>query len=219
MKIPTRIKYYESYIPYRCRKPRYKEVVEIVKVNIRELTMDKLKLKYSYDSSFGHYDLYEHNSKLYRAVEINDICSGGFNENYSTVIEAFKYWHLNGSYFYAYNLSVYTKKDIIGVIKKAYSEYLVVDGILYIKEDKPLYYIPIFGSGNSYIRTDWIFITSRVSAKKLNKIHERKCYFEPEEYDEAYHEAIKVAQNCGDIDNIEKFNRYYKSGENKIKIY
>ena len=46
MKIKTTIKYYESYIQYRCRKPRYEEQTEVVEINLRETNFENLKLKY-----------------------------------------------------------------------------------------------------------------------------------------------------------------------------
>ena len=39
IKVEFTIKYYESYIPYRCRKPRYNEITESVFANLREVTM------------------------------------------------------------------------------------------------------------------------------------------------------------------------------------
>lgn len=38
MKIKTWIKYEESYIPPRCRKPRYNECEEYVNINLSETT-------------------------------------------------------------------------------------------------------------------------------------------------------------------------------------
>lgn len=38
MKIETTIKYYESYIPPKCRKKRFNEVFKSVWVNIPETT-------------------------------------------------------------------------------------------------------------------------------------------------------------------------------------
>lgn len=61
--------------------------------------------------------------------------------------------------------------------------------------------------------------TSSESAKKLNKEYKQKCYFEPEEYEESYLEAIRVAQNRGDTEYVKMFKKYYKNGENKIQIY
>lgn len=228
MKIATTIKYYKAYIPYRCRKPRYEEVEEIVNANIKEVSMENLKLKFSFDWC-EHYDLYEYKGKLYRIADIKDICSGGFDsERYSTIIEAIKWWNLNGSWYYSrcktccYNedKSLYeSKEDILKKIKNDHSKYLLVDGILYIQEYKPLYHICTFGLGNNHGGTGWMITTSSESAKKLNKMYQQKCYFEPEEYEESYLEAVKVAQNRGDTNDVSRFNNYHEAEENKIKIY
>ena len=44
MKIETTIKYYESYIPPRCRKPRYNEITEVVTHNLLETTTENVEL-------------------------------------------------------------------------------------------------------------------------------------------------------------------------------
>ncbi len=216
MKIKTKIKYYKEYIPYRCRKPRYEEVDEIVDANIKETTMDNLKLKYVYDWC-EHYDLYEYNGKLYRVAEINDICSGGFDtERYSTVIEAIKWWNLNGSCYYSGTHQ--TREEILKKVKTSHSKYLLVDGILYVREYKPLYHICTFGLGNNHGGTGWMITTSPMSAKKLNNEYKQKCYFEPEEYEESYLEAIRVAQNRGDTESVKMLEKYHKTRKNEIKI-
>ena len=40
MKIETTIKYYESYIPPKCRKKRFNEVKETIGTDIYELLLD-----------------------------------------------------------------------------------------------------------------------------------------------------------------------------------
>ena len=227
MKIATTIKYYKPYIPYRCRKPRYEEVEELVNANIREVSANDLQLKYSYRYC-GQYDLYEYRGKLYRTAKINDICAGGFNNNYSTFIDAIKWWNLHGScyyakskeYCYSLDLSTYeTKEDIIKRIKKNHSKYLLVDGVLYIQEYKPLYHICTFGLGNNHGGTGWMITTSNKSAKQLNKMYRYTCYFEADEYEEAYKDALRVAENRGDTNDVDRFNKWHASGEHKIKIY
>ena len=49
IKVEFTIKYYESYIPYRCRKPRYNEITESVFANLREVTMADVKLAFGID--------------------------------------------------------------------------------------------------------------------------------------------------------------------------
>lgn len=51
MKIKTWIKYEESYIPPRCRKPRYNECEEYVNINLSETTMSALQLAFE-DNSY-----------------------------------------------------------------------------------------------------------------------------------------------------------------------
>ena len=46
MKIEVTIKYYVPFIPYSCRKPRYNEVEETVKVNVREVSMSDGQLAF-----------------------------------------------------------------------------------------------------------------------------------------------------------------------------
>lgn len=228
MKVKVNIKYYKSYIPYRCRKPRYEEVDELVEANIKEICFADLKLKYSWNYT-EQIELYEFKNSLYRKANLRDICSGDYEKDrYNTIIEALKWWNLYGSWYYAKgtnsyygeNKSLYeSKEDILGRIKKDFQKFLIVDGELYVKDSKPLYHICTFGLGNNHGGTGWMITQSKYNAKTLNKEYKHKCFFEPEEYSESYHEAIRVAENRGDTLDVERFNKYFKENENIINIY
>lgn len=225
MKVKVQIKYRKGYIPFRCSKIRYTEVDEIVTTSIKEVNQSDLNLKYSWDFC-EHIDLYEYKNNLYKKAKITDICSGGYdNERYTTIIDAIKWWALNGSRFYSKtnyseNESRFeSKEEILKRIKKEYKKYLIVDGQVYIKSQKPLYHICTFGLGNNHGGTGWMIVQSKYSAKTLNKNYKYDSYFEPYEYEKSYKKALEVASNRGDTNDVRRFNKYYENKENLILIF
>lgn len=217
MKIKTTIKYYESYIPYRCRKPRYEEQTEVVEINLRETNFENLKLKYESKD----WKIYEYKGKLYKQATLRNICSGDFNENYQTILQALQWWNLNGSCYYAmhkeYNCIDFwsyenyeTKDDILKRAKKDMLEYLLVDGVMYVRTYKPYYDITTFGLGNNHGGTG-IFLND-------NKRFDKKKYewlFEVEDFDNAWNYFVKVALSRGDTESVNNRDKEYY----KVKIY
>ena len=77
MKIKTWIKYEESYIPPRCRKPHYNECEEYVNINLSETTMSALQLAFEDNSYDGVGKIFFYKGKLWTKSSIRDIWFGG----------------------------------------------------------------------------------------------------------------------------------------------
>ena len=212
MKLKAEISYYKSFIPYRCRKPRYEEITEIVNINLKEAKKEELVLKYSYNY-VEHIDLYLYKNQLYRKAKISDVRCNCSEDEYSTILDAIKHWN----YFYAREYE--SKENVIKRAKEHISRYLLVDNDIYIKDSKPLYHICTFGLGNNHGGTGWMITASKYSAKQLNRQYRIKCYFEPEEYEESYKHALETANGRGDTEDVIRFKKYYKTDEHRIKIY
>lgn len=70
MKIKTWIKYEESYIPPRCRKPRYKECEDRVDINLPETTMSALQLAFEDSSYQGAGKIFFYKGKLWAQAKV-----------------------------------------------------------------------------------------------------------------------------------------------------
>ena len=209
MKVETTIKYYESYIPPRCRKPRYNEVTEVVTHNLREVTIDKVELAFTIDFA-DNFNIYLYNGKLY--------CPKVFrpnmwsNEGLSNALEELIWCHLNCSGYFAkeknwtpnFNYddkSQYEiKEDIIKRIKEDLGNHLVIDGVLYQRCYYPYYDICTFGLPCNHGGTGLIPSYSK-NPKKYIKRDKDYC-FSPYEYERANKRVIEVATNRGDTNDV-----------------
>ena len=216
MKIETTIKYYESYIPPRCRKPRYNEITEVVTHNLLETTTENVELAFSIDY-VDKYNIYLHKNKVYKPVFFNANLWDN-HKDITNALESLVYIHLNCSTYFAKTInwtpnfnyedkSQYeTKKQIIKRIKKDLGKLLIIDGILYERCDLPYYYVTTFGWGNNNGGTG-LMIDFTKNYKKVKKILGDKC-FTPYTYEQANKKAIEVATNRGDTEDVARgFNQ------------
>jgi hypothetical protein len=200
MKIETTIKYYEGYIPPRCRKTRYNEVTEIVSRTIKETSFDNLKLAFiDLTRNLEHY-LY--NGKIYKKVEFNSNIA--FDDTITNAIDDLKAWRKKGSTYFASEYE--TKKDILRRLNKEMKSYLIVDNVLYVEEPRiPIINIMTFGLGHNHGGTG-IFIDYTTRPKSLKKTRPN-YYFFINEWEKAKERAIEVALKRGDYKYVEYVSR------------
>lgn len=208
MKVETTIKYFVSYIPPRCRKPRYNEVTEVVTHNLREVAMDKVELAFTINYS-DKYNVYLYNNKLYVPVKFRP--NMWSNEGLTNALEELVWVHLNCSSYYAkiYNYGVNyrniddyryyeTREQIIKRIKKDLGNHLVIDGVLYERCYFPYYRVCTFGLGGNHGGTALM----PHFAKKIKTALKDDWSFSPYEFEKANKRAIKVATNRRDTDYV-----------------
>lgn len=212
MKIETTIKYYEGYIPPKCRKTRYKEVFKSVWVNIPETTFDRLKL--AFIDNWNNWEIYLYNGKLYKKTFFN--ISTAYDKTITNALDDLIMWRKRGSQYYAKRKNLVcdfndyanyeTRKDIVKRLKKEMSQYLIVDGILYeMVIGKPYYNIYTFGLGNNHGGTA-LFVSYSTAPKQIVK-QSKGMSFCINDTDKAIAKAIQIASNRGDtkyIDMIKK---------------
>ncbi len=210
IKVEFTIKYYESYIPYRCRKPRYNEITESVFANLREVTMADVKLAFGIDWA-DKFNIYLYKGKLYKEYKLH---SGIVNEYGDiTALDWFvNYIKIYSSYFsrvkdwndYSCNdYSKYeTKDDIIKRIKKDLSKLLVIDGVLYESCGYPFYDICTFGFGGNHGGTG-MCVSYTYFPKKLDK----GWTFSPYKVEDAIARANEVATNRRDTNDVGTFTQ------------
>jgi len=196
MKIKTWIKYEESYIPPRCRKPRYKECEEHVSVELPEATMNELQLAFAVNSYEGAVKIYSYNNQLWRIAKMRDICAGGEAKyGYHTPLEALAWWNDHGSKFFRFG----SKQDVLEQAQKDMHKYLLVDGILYCCTSEPRYCIYTFGLGHNHggtaLSVDY----------RYNPNISKDCYFSALQGEEAVAEAKKIALGRGDTESVSRF--------------
>lgn len=159
MKIRTWIKYEESYLPPRCRKPRYAEKEAYVNATLREASKDSLRLAFTIADCNGDYQLwYEPKTKrLWRKATMNSVCAGDPTKDYQTPLEALQWWNAHGSKFFllSYNRERCGMDTSFTTCQKEIRSYmrqfLLVDGELWVQQAGiPCYYVRCFGSGNNH---------------------------------------------------------------------
>lgn len=212
MKIETTIKFYEGYIPPRCRKMRYKEVFKSVWVNIQETTFDSLKLVYI--DLWNNWEVYYYNGKFYKRSFFN--FNLAYDNTITNALDDLIAWRKKGSQYYAKsknangdicNYAEYeTKKDIVKRLKKEMSQYLIVDGVLYeMVIGKPYYNIYTFGLGNNHGGTA-LFVSYSTAPKRM--IRESKGWaFSINDTEKAISTAIEIATKRRDTNYIDKIKK------------
>jgi hypothetical protein len=212
MKIETTIKFYEGYIPPKCRKTRYKEVFESVWANIQETTFDSLKL--AYIDLWNDWEVYYYNGKFYKRSFFN--FNLAYDNTITNALDDLIAWRKKGSQYFAKtknlvcdftNYGEYeTKKDIVKRLKKEMSQYLIVDGVLYeMVIGKPYYIINTFGLGANHGGTA-LFVSYSTAPKRM--IKESKGWaFSINETEKAITTAIEIATNRRDTNYIDIIKR------------
>ena len=209
MKIETTIKFYEGYIPPKCRKTRYNEVFKSVWVNIQETTFDSLKL--AFIDHCNKWRIYYYNGKLYKQKPFN--CTLAYDEDkVDNALDDLILWRKHGSMYYAkpkningdiFNYAEYeTQKDIIKRLKYEMSQYLIVDGVLYETIiGKPYYSIHTFGLGGNHGGTA-LFVSYSTAPKRMIK-EGRGWAFSINDTEKAISTAIEIATNRRDTNYID----------------
>lgn len=201
MKIKTWIKYEESHIPPRCRKPRYNECEDYVDINLPEVTMDNLRLAFEDSSYDGAGKIYFYKGKLWTQAKLR-------NKNYAeehgfhTALDELVWCHENCSTYFRFDFDrEHYRKDTSrqAVVKQARNDmkrYLLVDGILFEKTAEPRYCIYTFGLGHNHGST-------ALSVNYgYNPNISKECYFSALQGDEAVTEAKKIALGRGDTESV-----------------
>lgn len=219
MKIETTIKFYEGYIPPKCRKTQYNEVFKSVWVNIPETTKECLKL--AFIDNWNKWEVYLYNGKFYKRKEFNKNLA--FNKSINNALEDLILWRKYGSLYYANPKGVVTRfgeydnyetpKEIVKRLKNEMAQYLIVDGVLYETiVGKPYYTIYTFGLGGNHGGTA-LFVSYSTAPKRMIK-ESKGMAFSINDTDKAVAKAVQIATDRGDTNYIE----YIKNSKIVVKI-
>lgn len=201
MKIRTRIKYLEGYLPPRCRKMRYTEQEEYVDALLKEVGINQLKLAFEDNSFEGRGKIYFFKNKLWTPVQMNAICSWQEKEGIKTSLDYLKWVNCNSSkYFYLDRRDV-GKDDVIKIVKEDMKNYLLVDGILYERINEPVYAIYTFGLGHNHGGTGLFCMYP-------DKINLSDNCFSALDGEKAVEYAKHTAITRGDTDDVDRFEPF-----------
>ena len=201
MKIKTWIKYEESYIPPRCRKPRYNECEDYVDINLSEATMNDLRLAFEDSSYYGAGKIFFYNGKLWAQAKLRN-SSYAEEHGFQTALDELVWGHEHCSTYFRFDFDrEHYGKDTSrqGVIEQADSDmnrYLLVDGVLFEESAEPRYCIYTFGLGHNHggtaLSVDYGY----------NCNISKDCYFSALQGDDAVAEAKRIAIGRGDTESV-----------------
>lgn len=202
MRIRTWIKYEESYLPPRCRKLRYRECEEHINVNLREVSMDELKLAFEDNSYSGKGKIYLYRGKLWCKVKMY---YGAAEYGCKTALDWLVWCHENCSTFFKfafdreYRGEDTSREAVVKLARNSMKDYILVDGELYGQTAEPRYVINTFGLGHNHGGTGmFVEYGYNPNIRKDN-------YFSALDGAAAVSYANKVAARRGDTNDVGKF--------------
>ena len=196
MKIKTWIKYMEGYLPTpRCRKLRYKECEDFIDVELKEVTINDVKLALRINSDYSNYhnNYYLYNDNLYVKCKSRDI---GCYDEIIDPIENLKYCNEHCSSYFDFK-EYDGRQNMIEKAQNDIKKYLLIDDVLYRTIPEPVYALYCFGVGNNHSSTSLLISDS--------EIYKWNCgsYFNALDREKAVDYAINVAIRRGDTNSIE----------------
>ena len=203
MKIKTWIKYEESYIPPRCRKPRYIEREEYVNINLREVPKSDLTPAFMDNSYGGKGLIFSYKGKLWTEVRLRGD-SFDTERGFRTALDRLIYCHEHCSTYFRFSFDRECGKDttreaVVNTARKDMSRYLLVDGTLYERTAEPRYCIYTFGLGHNHggtaLSVDYHYNTNISKSR----------YFSALQGKEAVAEAKRIALGRGDTESVHRF--------------
>lgn len=208
MKVRTWIKYEESYIPPRCRKPRYIPCEEYVDITLAEAKAEDLQLAFEDTSFFGAGKIFFYKKKLWACAKLrNPVLSK--EQGINTPLEDLLWTHEHCSFYFRFDFDRRVGKDtsrkaVMAKAREDMQKYLLVDGVLYQQINEPRYCIYTFGLGHNHGGT------SLSVNYGYNPNIPKDRYFSALQGDEAVAEANRIAAARGDTDSVDEFKSYIK---------
>ena len=205
MKIKTWIKIYESYLPPRCRKMRYRECEEYIYANLKEIALTDVKLAFEDNSFSGKGKIYFYKNKLWAKVKSGNFICNPDKQNINNPLEELKYFNENCSWFFPrlWRDGEYPDKSkMLSAVRKYMNNFLLIDGDIYERTSEPRYVVITFGLGNNHGGTGMFCDYS------YNPNISKSQYYSALQGNEAVAYANKTASDRGDTNDIGKFNPF-----------
>lgn len=203
-KYPVEVTYNESYLPPRCRKPRYREAKKSCIVRVRCVTKDEAPVAF-FLSDYGHKQEGTVKIRLYkgRLYQIETErryapCTPEYTWNREFVgwgpITADRLGFRN------YNTRKSFEEQSAELRKEA-SRRLIVDGLVWRECGEPMYEIITFGLGHNHGGSALFVETC------YNHNISKDRYFNALQGDEAVAAFNAIAQRRGDTDSVGRYGK------------
>lgn len=208
MKRTFQIKYWEQYVPPRCRKPRSREIKEDVTIDIPELTFADAPVAIIQRSPFKRlwvnqnygtrnvlpYHLF--NGKLYVPCRRRNFeCLYGKERNR---------WANVGDIYYSDYMAQGSKADAVKALKDSIKRFVLIDGKVCEEIGEPRYVVMTFGLGNNH-GIGWG--TALLTDNHYNPNIARRSYFRIDQEELARRYGRMVAVKRGDTKAIPQFDK------------
>ncbi|MGN0130706.1 MAG: hypothetical protein ACI4CE_07460 [Methanomethylophilus alvi] len=201
MEIKTRLNYVEAYVPPRCRKVRYRPVVDFTNIRLREVDKNDMTLAYEDKSYAGRGKIYRYKGHLWAKERLHPSIRDQFEGRIKTALDWLVFCHERyPNYAYPWmDTEERTKENTLKAARCALSRRILVNGELYERVTRPEYLIMTFGSGNG----DGTGLFVEYPAR-------RDCgwHFPAHKGDEAVAKATRIALGRGDVDSVKLFKKY-----------
>lgn len=206
MKIETTIKYYEGYIPPRCRKMRYREVTEHVWNEVSECTLSDVELAFKVEGR----PIYAYKGQIYKEEELNSCVKDRFESALDQLIRGGNIYSTyfartkdikRKDYWAADNQE--NREEVMKRLEDDLSRCLVIDGVLYKQTPAPVYRLITFGclgDGVSLYVEYYQYPPEAI-------VGMRGLYFSALDYEEASRTADKVAVSHGNPEQVGTFEK------------
>ncbi|MBO5080315.1 MAG: hypothetical protein J6B82_05485 [Bacteroidaceae bacterium] len=206
MKIETTIKYYEGYIPPRCRKMRYREVMEHVWNEVSECTLSDVELAFKVKGR----PIYAYKGQIYKEEELHSCVKDRFESALDKLIRGGNIYSTyfartkdikRKDYWAADNQE--NREDVMKRLEDDLSRYLVIDGVLYKQTPVPVYRLITFGclgDGVSLYVEYYQYPPEAI-------VGMRGIYFSALDYEEASRTADEVAVSQGNPEQVGTFEK------------
>lgn len=155
MKIKTWIKYEEGYLPTpRCRKPKYKECEEYVYAELKEVSMNDMKLAFEDSSYEGAGKIYFYDNRLWKMEGRNKNIENDYGTKSALEDLIWASEHCSTYFSFEFDRLLYGKdtsrESTIKAIEIDMRNRLLVDGVLYVTTNEPRYIVTNFGYGTNF---------------------------------------------------------------------
>lgn len=207
MKVKVWIKYEESVIPPRCRKPRYVEKEEYITRTLKEVPMSELDLAFEVQSYYGKGKIFAYKNRLWTRAKL--IVNETIAEEYGfkTALDELLWGFEHSSRFFRdefdrkYGGKPTDRDSVVKAVRDVLAKYMVVDGELFERTAEPRYVINTFGLGHNHGGTGlFVEYGYNTNIRKEN-------YFSALDGDAAVAYANKIAARRGDTNDIGKFHK------------
>lgn len=203
MKIETTIKYYEGYIPPRCRKARYREVKEKVWSDVRECRINDVKLAFKVKGE----PIYAYMGKIYKTEELWTDLAKRFTSALDMLIKGgniYSTYYANCKNDKYGDYSGYeTRDEIMDRLTKDLSKCLIIDGELYKTTPSPTYRLVTFGGCGD--GTSLSVVYNQYPSDAI--VGMRGLYYSALDYQAAIDKANEVAKRRGDLRDVGTFKK------------